>query len=326
MPPVVRPARRGVLVFAGSDNTATPRSPMATVDMLELGNAHRLPPGHDGGQRPSATPSPWRRRYRRALRAGHRLRAGPGAQPILRRCSMPVLFPRQCRAVRRSASSIEHGHVLGHRWTTAPPVVTAPPGPIGSWTTALGFLDVTTSRPGAIRCSPCSTRRRSRPRALRQRRAAASRPAASRLRVRRASQRRLAGAGRDDRRQCGRDGLGREAPIITEMPGQFSGEISQLAGRGTLAAGRAGPEGCTALPFDAAHLRALVIGSAELGEIIMRALDPAPRRPDRERAASARCWSAAGHRRSRPAAGLPDPQRLSLLRARCRGDARGARA
>ena len=47
--------------------------------------------------------------------------------------------------------------------------------------------------------------------------------------------------------------------------------MSQLAGRGTLAAGRAGPQGCTALPFDAAHIRALVIGSAEVGEIVMRA-------------------------------------------------------
>jgi thioredoxin reductase (NADPH) len=69
-----------------------------------------------------------------------------------------------------------------------------------------------------------------------------------------------------------RDGLGREAPIISEMPGQFSGEINALAGKASLAAGRAGADGCVALPFDAAHLRALLIGSAELGEIIMRAL------------------------------------------------------
>jgi thioredoxin reductase (NADPH) len=70
----------------------------------------------------------------------------------------------------------------------------------------------------------------------------------------------------------GRDGLGREASIATETAGQFSGEINQLRGQATLAAARAGPEGCHALPFDAAHLRALLIGSAELGEIIMRAL------------------------------------------------------
>jgi thioredoxin reductase (NADPH) len=69
-----------------------------------------------------------------------------------------------------------------------------------------------------------------------------------------------------------RDGLKHEAPITTHEVGQFSGEISQLAGRATLVAGHAGPQGCTALPFDAAHLRALVIGSADLGELIMRAL------------------------------------------------------
>ncbi len=68
-----------------------------------------------------------------------------------------------------------------------------------------------------------------------------------------------------------RDGLAHEAPITVETVGQFSGELSQLAGRASLAAGRAGTDGCTALPFDAAHIRALMVGSAELGEIVMRA-------------------------------------------------------
>jgi thioredoxin reductase (NADPH) len=68
-----------------------------------------------------------------------------------------------------------------------------------------------------------------------------------------------------------RDGLGGETPIVVHGPGQFTGEVSQLAGRASLAVGRAGPEGCTAVPFDAAHLRALVIGSADIGETIMRA-------------------------------------------------------
>ena len=68
-----------------------------------------------------------------------------------------------------------------------------------------------------------------------------------------------------------RDGLNRETFITTHHAGQFSGEVSQLAGRQSLAAGRAGAEGCTALPFDAAHVRALMIGSAEIGEIMMRA-------------------------------------------------------
>jgi thioredoxin reductase (NADPH) len=68
-----------------------------------------------------------------------------------------------------------------------------------------------------------------------------------------------------------RDGLKRETFITTHHPGQFSGEVSQLAGRQSLAAGHAGAEGCTALPFDAAHVRALMVGSAEIGEIMMRA-------------------------------------------------------
>ena len=68
-----------------------------------------------------------------------------------------------------------------------------------------------------------------------------------------------------------RDGLNHEAAITSLGPGQFSGEVSQLAGAATLASARAGAEGCTALPFDAAHVRALMIGSAEIGEIMMRA-------------------------------------------------------
>ncbi len=68
-----------------------------------------------------------------------------------------------------------------------------------------------------------------------------------------------------------RDGLGREAAIVSHGRGQFSGEVSQLAGRESLAAASAGADGCVALPFDAAHVRALIIGSAEVGEIVMRA-------------------------------------------------------
>ena len=62
-----------------------------------------------------------------------------------------------------------------------------------------------------------------------------------------------------------------KSPITSHDPGQFSGEVSQLAGAGMLASGRAGPQGCTALPFDAAHVRALMVGSADVGEILMRA-------------------------------------------------------
>ena len=69
-----------------------------------------------------------------------------------------------------------------------------------------------------------------------------------------------------------RAGLNKEAPITTHGAGQLTGEVNQLAGRASLAGGRAGADGCTALPFDAAHLRALMVGSADVGEIIMRAL------------------------------------------------------
>jgi thioredoxin reductase (NADPH) len=69
-----------------------------------------------------------------------------------------------------------------------------------------------------------------------------------------------------------RDGLSREAHITTHGAGQFTGEVNQLAGRPSVASGRAGPQGCAALPFDASHLRALMVGSAEVGEIMMRAM------------------------------------------------------
>ncbi|MGB6766733.1 MAG: hypothetical protein WBE50_01325 [Methyloceanibacter sp.] len=68
-----------------------------------------------------------------------------------------------------------------------------------------------------------------------------------------------------------RDGLDREAPITTHHARRFSGELSQLGGRASLACGRAGAEGWIALRFDAAHVRALMIGSAEIGETLMRA-------------------------------------------------------
>jgi thioredoxin reductase (NADPH) len=68
------------------------------------------------------------------------------------------------------------------------------------------------------------------------------------------------------------DGLRSVAPITALGSGQFTGEVGQLSGRPALASANAGPDGCVALPFDAAHLRALVVGSAEIGEVVMRAL------------------------------------------------------
>ncbi len=69
-----------------------------------------------------------------------------------------------------------------------------------------------------------------------------------------------------------RDGPDSEALFTTYAPGQFTGEISQLAGSPSLAAARAGEHGCLAVPFDTEHLRALIIGSADVGETVMRAL------------------------------------------------------
>jgi thioredoxin reductase (NADPH) len=69
-----------------------------------------------------------------------------------------------------------------------------------------------------------------------------------------------------------RDGRGREVSITVEVAGQFSGEVNQLVGKPTLNIARAGPDGLVALPFDATHLKALIVGSAEIGEVIMRAL------------------------------------------------------
>ena len=121
----------------------------------------------------------------------------------------------------------------------------------------------------------------------------------------------LARARRRRSMSSGRDGRGVEAPITVEEAGQFSGEVSQLAGRPSLAAGRAGPRGLTALPFDAAHLRALVIGSAELGEIVMRAFILRRVGLIEARRRRLRADRPARRARPRPPAGLPDAQRLS---------------
>lgn len=68
-----------------------------------------------------------------------------------------------------------------------------------------------------------------------------------------------------------RGALGSERAIVAHRAGQVSGEISQLSGGGALARGKAGEKGALAAPFDAAHLRALIVGSADLGEMLMRA-------------------------------------------------------
>ena len=63
-----------------------------------------------------------------------------------------------------------------------------------------------------------------------------------------------------------------EDQLITTLPiGGITGEVSQLGGRSALAEARAGANGCEVLRFDTHQLRALIVGSAEIGEIIMRA-------------------------------------------------------
>ena len=68
-----------------------------------------------------------------------------------------------------------------------------------------------------------------------------------------------------------KNGLGIEIPIIESGPGNFTGEVGQLSGRPPLAYGRA-LEVVEALMIDPPSLRAVVVGEAELGERIMRAL------------------------------------------------------
>lgn len=68
-----------------------------------------------------------------------------------------------------------------------------------------------------------------------------------------------------------RGAAGRSSVVTTYGPGQFTGETNQLSGRPSLMSVVAGDAGAVAIPFDAPHLRALVIGSADVGETIMRA-------------------------------------------------------
>jgi thioredoxin reductase (NADPH) len=69
----------------------------------------------------------------------------------------------------------------------------------------------------------------------------------------------------------GRDGLNQPIELQSLESGHFTGELHQLTGGPALAGAVAGPDGCVAIPLDAVRLRALIVGSAELGELIMRA-------------------------------------------------------
>ncbi len=67
------------------------------------------------------------------------------------------------------------------------------------------------------------------------------------------------------------DAFGNREVIVRHLPGMMAGEVSQLAGGPSFVEGRASPEGCEAIPFDASHLRSLINGNAEVGERLMRA-------------------------------------------------------
>jgi thioredoxin reductase (NADPH) len=70
---------------------------------------------------------------------------------------------------------------------------------------------------------------------------------------------------------CRSNGMGDTALVNRATPGQFTGEVAQLSGRPPLASARAEGE-VDAMVFPPEALRALLIGEAEIGERIMRAL------------------------------------------------------
>jgi len=69
----------------------------------------------------------------------------------------------------------------------------------------------------------------------------------------------------------GLDGLDQQTSLQTLEAGQFTGELHQLTGSPTLTGAVAGADGCNAIALDAPRMRTLIVGSAELGELIMRA-------------------------------------------------------
>ena len=67
------------------------------------------------------------------------------------------------------------------------------------------------------------------------------------------------------------DPFGNRDDIVHHLPGMMAGEVSQLASGPSFVEARAAPEGCEAMPFDATHIRSLIVGNAEVGELLMRA-------------------------------------------------------
>ena len=68
-----------------------------------------------------------------------------------------------------------------------------------------------------------------------------------------------------------KDAFGNREVITLHRAGMMAGEVSQLASGPSFVEGVASHDGCEAMRFDAVHLRSLVVGHAEVGEILMRA-------------------------------------------------------
>ena len=69
----------------------------------------------------------------------------------------------------------------------------------------------------------------------------------------------------------GRDGHGHDVPIVEHGPGSFSGELGQISGKPAFVDGVA-LEDVDAIVIAAERIRAVLVGEAELGEKVMRAL------------------------------------------------------
>lgn len=68
-----------------------------------------------------------------------------------------------------------------------------------------------------------------------------------------------------------RDSLGDLRIVTTHTAGEVTGEIGQLSGGPSLARGRSGVDGAEAVPFNSTQLRALIVATVDIGEMIMRA-------------------------------------------------------
>jgi thioredoxin reductase (NADPH) len=69
----------------------------------------------------------------------------------------------------------------------------------------------------------------------------------------------------------GDDPLGDLSVVTTHAAGELTGEIGQLSGGPSLARGRSGVDGAEVVPFNSTQLRALIVATVEIGEMIMRA-------------------------------------------------------